>query len=101
VEAAWLALRGVPLIVEKRIQFTRELSILAVRSSHGETAFYPLVENQHRRGILRLSRAPVLDLPNSIQAQATEYARKLLEHFHYVGVLAIEFLSGRRRFACQ
>jgi 5-(carboxyamino)imidazole ribonucleotide synthase len=93
VEAAWLALRGVPLILEKRVDFSRELSILAVRSTRGETAFYPLVENQHRRGILRLSRVPALDLSEAVQMQATDYARRLLEHFRYVGVLAIEFFQ--------
>lgn len=93
VEAAWQALRGVPLILEKRVHFSRELSILAVRSTRGETAFYPLVENQHRRGILRLSRVPVLDLSEGIQTQATDHARKLLEHFRYVGVIAIEFFQ--------
>jgi 5-(carboxyamino)imidazole ribonucleotide synthase len=93
VEAAWQALRGVPLILEKRVHFSRELSILSVRSTNGETAFYPLVENQHRRGILRLSRVPALNLSESIQTQATDYARRLLEHFRYVGVLAIEFFQ--------
>ena len=33
--------------------FTRELSILAVQSKTGERAFYPLVQNEHRNGILR------------------------------------------------
>jgi 5-(carboxyamino)imidazole ribonucleotide synthase len=93
IEIAWQALRGVPLILEKRIHFSRELSILAVRSTNGETAFYPLIENQHRRGILRLSRVPALDVSESIQMQAIEHARKLLEHFPYVGVLAIEFFQ--------
>ena len=93
VEAAWQALRGVPLILEKRIHFSRELSLLAVRSTSGETACYPLVENQHRRGILRLSRVPALEVSEGIQAQATDHARKLLEHFRYVGVLAIEFFQ--------
>ncbi len=93
VEAAWLALRGVPLIVEKRVEFTRELSMLAVRSTTGEMAFYPLVENQHRRGILRLSRAPALDVPDSCRDQAEDYARRLLLHLNYVGVLAIEFFQ--------
>lgn len=93
MEAAWQALRGVPLIVEKRINFSRELSILAVRSLNGATAFYPLVENVHRRGILRLSRVPALDVSETIQAQAIDHARKLLEHFRYVGVLAIEFFQ--------
>ena len=47
-----------PFIVEKFVSFTRELSVIAVRGKAGETAFYPLVENHHRNGILRLSLAP-------------------------------------------
>ena len=93
VEASWQALRGAPLILEKRVSFSRELSLLAVRSLTGEIALYPLVENVHRRGILRLSRVPALDVPSAIQAQAAEYARSLLTHLNYVGVLAIEFFD--------
>src|SRR5260370_26858941 len=36
------------LILERFIPFSRELSVLAVRSRNGETAVYPLVENHHR-----------------------------------------------------
>jgi 5-(carboxyamino)imidazole ribonucleotide synthase len=44
-----------PLLLEGFVPFERELSILAARSRTGETAFWPLVENVHRDGILRLS----------------------------------------------
>ena len=36
----------------------RELSVLAVRGLDGAVACWPLVENQHEGGILRVSRAP-------------------------------------------
>src|ERR1700739_4244577 len=49
-------------ILERFVPFTRELSILGVRGRSGETAFYPLVENHHRGGILRLSFAPAPNL---------------------------------------
>src|SRR5215472_18221236 len=35
----------VDIILERFVPFTRELSVLAVRSRNGQTAFYPLVEN--------------------------------------------------------
>jgi hypothetical protein len=54
---AWARLGGVPLILEGFVAFQRELSILGVRGRTGETAFYPLSENIHRDGILRLSRS--------------------------------------------
>ncbi|HUL16754.1 MAG TPA: 5-(carboxyamino)imidazole ribonucleotide synthase [Terriglobales bacterium] len=81
------------LILEKFVPFERELSILAVRSSAGETAFYPLIENHHRGGILRLSLAPALHVDAKVQAAAVEAARRLLEALEYVGVLAIELFE--------
>jgi 5-(carboxyamino)imidazole ribonucleotide synthase len=85
--------RNAPLILERFVSFTRELSILAVRSSAGETAFYPLVENHHREGILRLSLAPAPRLEPGIQRAAEEAAKRVLETLNYVGVLAIEFFE--------
>ena len=82
-----------PLILEKFVRFTRELSILAVRGRAGETAFYPLVENRHRGGILRLSLAPAPRLTASLQQEAEGAARRLLEALEYVGVLAVELFE--------
>src|SRR5207237_5192803 len=52
VERHWPTLVGRPLVLEGFVNFDRELSILAVRGRGGELAFYPLVENVHRAGIL-------------------------------------------------
>lgn len=87
------ALPKLPFIVEKFVKFTRELSILAVRGRSGETVFYPLVENHHRNGILRLSLAPAPAVSPEIQKAAEEAARKILDSLNYVGVLAIEFFE--------
>jgi len=83
------------LILERFVPFTRELSVLAVRSRNGETAIYPLVENHHRNGILRLSIAPAPRLDASIQRAAENAARRVLESLKYVGVLAIEFFENQ------
>jgi 5-(carboxyamino)imidazole ribonucleotide synthase len=93
IGAAWVKISGVPSIVEKLVKFSRELSIIAVRSRTGELAFYPLVENHHSEGILRFSLAPAPNVAHEIQAKAEEYAKKVLEHLDYVGVLAIEFFE--------
>lgn len=84
---------AVPLILEKFVRFSRELSVLAVRGRSGETAFYPLVENHHRGGILRLSIAPAPNLAASLQRQAETAASRVLEALDYVGVLAIELFE--------
>src|SRR6266446_5070760 len=83
----------VKLILERFVPFTRELSILAVRSRTGEIALYALVENHHRNGILRLSLAPAPRLDAQIQRAAERAAHRVLESLKYAGVLAIEFFE--------
>ena len=83
------ALTGVPLILEEFISFEREVSLIGVRNLAGETAFYPLAQNTHRDGILRLSVAPYPD--RRLQALAQKHVKKVMEHFDYAGVLTIEF----------
>jgi 5-(carboxyamino)imidazole ribonucleotide synthase len=90
-------LPAAPLVLERFVPFTRELSVLAVRSRSGEIAFYPLVENHHRGGILRLSLAPAPRLEPPIQRAAEDAARRILESLKYVGVLAIEFFEAGGR----
>lgn len=91
--AAWDALGDQPLILEGFVVFQRELSILAVRSTGGETAFYPLVHNTHHDGILRRSVAPATGVSNTLQRDAEALAQRALDALHYVGVLAIELFE--------
>jgi 5-(carboxyamino)imidazole ribonucleotide synthase len=88
LDSAWSRLGGQPLILEGFVQFEREVSMLAVRSTTGQTAFYPIVENLHRDGILRVARPRKGD---PLQGTAEVYARRVMERVGYVGVLAFEF----------
>ena len=88
--AAWEGINGAAAILEGFIPFEREVSIIAVRGLLGELAFYPLSENHHEAGILRLSTS-LQD--NPMQELAEDYAKCLLERLDYVGVLAIEFFQ--------
>jgi 5-(carboxyamino)imidazole ribonucleotide synthase len=80
------------LIIEEFISFDREVSIIAVRNRSGETRFYPLIENHHRDGILRLSLV-IGNVSAELQKQAEEYATKIMSALDYVGVLTIEFFE--------
>lgn len=89
--AAWAQLGGVPAILEAWVPFDTELSIIGVRGGDGSTAFYPLTENWHRDGILRLS----LSRPNHpLQAVAESMAMRLMAELDYVGVLALEVFES-------
>jgi 5-(carboxyamino)imidazole ribonucleotide synthase len=91
VDAAWRELGGAPLIVEAFVPFERELSLIAVCGRAGATEFYPLIANEHRDGILRVSVAP--HVSPVLQSLAETYAARLLAALEYVGVLAIEFFE--------
>lgn len=82
-----------PLILEAFVPFSRELSIIAVAGRDGARAFYPLVENVHEGGILRVSRAPAPNLSSGLQETAEDFATRALDEMNYVGVLAIEFFE--------
>jgi len=92
VAEAWRELGDFPLILEAFVPFAREVSILSVRGRNGDTRFWPLVENHHSGGILRLSLAPAPD-STALQSQAETLARAVLENLDYVGVLALELFQ--------
>ena len=99
LDAASARLGGARLILEGFVPFDREVSVIAVRGRSGETLFYPLAENTHRDGVLRLSASRPGD---PMQVLAENYARRLLDTLGYVGVLALElFQTGGTLLASE
>ena len=76
-------------IAEKAIAFTDEISIIGVRAHSGETRFYPLSQNHHVNGILKATIGNGKKFAH-LQLQAEKMLTKVLEHFNYVGVMAME-----------
>jgi 5-(carboxyamino)imidazole ribonucleotide synthase len=95
VDAAWddLGAGTAPLILETLVPFDRELSVLAVRGLDGTVACWPLVENHHEGGILRVSRAPAPSSSASLQQRGEALAARLLDDLDHVGVLAVELFE--------
>jgi len=87
---AWEQMAGAPAIVEAFVPFNREVSIIAARNVSGAIVFYPLSENFHRGGILRVSECCDND---PMQQQAESYISRLMEELDYVGVLALELFE--------
>lgn len=81
------------IIAEGFVKFDRELSCIAVRGIDGATFFYPLVENFHHEGILRLSLAPAQVHATDLNLQASAQVGRILQALDYVGVLAVEFFE--------
>lgn len=94
VQTAWDDLKDSgPLILEKRIDFKRELAIIAARDAEGNEALYPMTQTHHRHGILHRTIAPAPMLSAEIESQARSYVDKLLKQLDYVGVLALELFE--------
>ena len=55
---AFERLAGQPLIYERFVNFSREVSLIAARDRAGAIRNYPLAENVHADGILAVTRAP-------------------------------------------
>ncbi|WP_426126794.1 5-(carboxyamino)imidazole ribonucleotide synthase [Pararhizobium sp. PWRC1-1] len=87
---AYLALGGVPCILESFVAFEREISIIAARGTDGTIACYDPAENIHRQGILHTSTVPASI--NEATAQAARLAATaVLSALGYVGVIGVEF----------
>src|SRR4029079_14456790 len=71
------------------VPFDYEVSIIGARSRGGEIVTYPLNGNVHAEGILRLTRAPYG--PPALARRAASHLRRALAHFHYTGILTIDF----------
>ena len=90
VAGAHAELGGVPCLLEGFVNFSGEVSVIAVRGRDGEIACYPLAHNTHEDGILVLS---VASHNHPQQALAEDYARRVLEKLDYVGALGFEFFE--------
>ena len=87
--AALAEIDRAPAVLEKRVAFHCEVSVLVARATDGSMVFYDCPRNRHEGGILRVSSVPSgLDEP--VLELARDHARAVAEALDYVGVLAVE-----------
>jgi 5-(carboxyamino)imidazole ribonucleotide synthase len=91
-EAAYAAVGARPSVLEARIEFVRELSVIAARGWSGEIRAYPVGENRHENGVLRTTTAPAFIAP-VLQDEALRIATTLMEALDYVGVIGVELFA--------
>ena len=81
------------LMAERYVDFERELSVVAVRSADGRTVLYPIGENVHEQGILRITTVPA-DIGTEVETRVHDTCMRVLEAISDRGVFCIEmFLS--------
>ncbi len=78
------------LVLEGFIPFEKELSVVVARSIHGDVEAFPVAENEHVDGILRVSIAPAR-IPSSVAVTTVRTAERLAEALGVVGVVGVEF----------
>ncbi|MEP7072156.1 MAG: 5-(carboxyamino)imidazole ribonucleotide synthase [Verrucomicrobiota bacterium] len=85
----WSARSGDELILERAIDFEKEISVIVARDPSGNVRAFPVVENIHRDHILDVTIAPA-NIPEAIAQEATELAIALAGKLELVGLLAVE-----------
>ncbi|WP_304451798.1 5-(carboxyamino)imidazole ribonucleotide synthase [Nocardiopsis sp. YSL2] len=87
------AAEEVPLLVEEKVGFRRELAVQVARSPHGQVAVYPVVETVQRGGICHEVIAPAPGLDDEKATRAQELAIEIAHALDVTGVLAVELFE--------
>ncbi|WP_047864253.1 5-(carboxyamino)imidazole ribonucleotide synthase [Rubrobacter aplysinae] len=88
-DEAWEAVGG-EAILESRVDFEREISVVAARGVDGSFAHHGAVENAHDRHILDVTVAPA-DVPPEVEREAVGITRSIFEALDLVGTACVEF----------
>lgn len=84
-----------PCILEARVAFDRELSLMVTRDGNNQVRCFPIVENHHQDHILHLTIAPAPDLGKAERYQINALAAKIATALDLRGVLGIELFAGK------
>nr|WP_299206878.1 5-(carboxyamino)imidazole ribonucleotide synthase [uncultured Brumimicrobium sp.] len=80
-----------PSLIEKKINFKKELSVLVARNEHGEIKTFPVVECEFSKtlNLVEFLFSPA-NISAAIEKSATELAEKVITDLGLVGLLAVE-----------
>ena len=80
-----------PSVIEEKIDFQKELSVLVARNEKGEIKTFPLVECEFNpeANLVEFLFSPA-DVSSEIELKAKEIASQLIEKLNMVGLLAVE-----------
>jgi 5-(carboxyamino)imidazole ribonucleotide synthase len=85
-----------PSVLEKLIDYEKELAVICARNPNGEVVAFPVVElafhPEHNLVDYLFSPA---DISKEVAEQATQVARQVTEAFAHVGLLAVEMFLTR------
>lgn len=89
-EQVWSIVGHQDAILERLVEFSHELSVVAARGLDGRIAHFGVLENIHASHILDVTISPARIEPR-VAAEAVRLTRDILDALDYVGVLCVEF----------
>jgi len=89
VQKAYDYFKGQPLLLEKFVPFSMEVSVIASRNTKGQIKTFPLVENIHEENILRETIAPAR-VTEIVAKKAEQIAKKAMSVLRGAGIFGIE-----------
>lgn len=80
-----------PSVLERLVDFDKEISVIVARNESGESKCFPAVECEFNpeANLVEFLFSPA-NIKKSIEKQATEIALKIAEKLNIVGILAVE-----------
>jgi 5-(carboxyamino)imidazole ribonucleotide synthase len=94
LDEIWRNRPGNELILERAIDFEKEVSVIVARGPDGSMATFPVCENMHRDHILDITVVPARVSPK-VEKSAADLARTIAEKMDLVGLLAVEMFLQR------
>ncbi len=100
-ESAWAAIgspppmppAGFPAILEARVDFFAEFSVILCRGQGGSIVTWDVPENVHRNGILATSTVPASPSVAVQAGEALALSGAIADRLGHIGVLALEFFA--------
>jgi 5-(carboxyamino)imidazole ribonucleotide synthase len=81
-------------MVEKFIDYKKEISIMIARNPSGEISYFPIGENVHKDNILHYTIAPA-NIDKEIESKAIELAVKTIKSLRGSGIFGIEMFIDK------
>jgi 5-(carboxyamino)imidazole ribonucleotide synthase len=94
IEEIWRDRPGDELILERAIDFEKEVSVIVARGPDGSMKTFPVCENIHRDHILDITVVPARISPK-VEKSAADLARTMSEKMALIGLLAVEMFLQR------
>ena len=93
----WTEINFNDCVLEEKINFDREVSILYSKSINGSECFFPLSENYHENGILKYTIAPAI-LKKELKIRLKHIVKKMAKLLNLNGLLTIELFQRGNDF---